>query len=284
MIQTMNNATVERICRVTGIKPDSLTFVKLQSKETAKILHKEACGVCLNNGVCIQLENKSQDSNTFSIISHIFAQYYNHTKLIWHSHHLDEHPGLLTYPDIQVAHRMQLPVFMYHAKTGEVDYFEPNNANPFPLRGTWDNYQALENYTGWQCSQWGWGRTDCFAVVRSYFLGAHDIDIGNFERPDWDGFPHRLWKTPWVAESNGFSVVDDIRTNDVLEMTLSGGIHANHIAVVVDAQRELILHQPGFGYLSRVEKLGSFWRSRIALNEGDRKLRILRHKNFMGGL
>lgn len=250
---------------------------------------KEVCGI-VSDGKFIVTQNVADNPrDDFQINAAEIGAYFGKIDFIWHTHCSSSHPDLLTPSDIALSRKIQAPILMVHIVTNAVDYYEPNNFNPFPLSRCVSHQVLIPNvkvgarnikfYEGWQSNDLLWGRSDCFETVRCYFLGMHGIEIGNFDRPPLQGFPAPDWRTPWIAEKHGFVVVDDIRDNDILEIALNGGENANHLAVVVDAQRGLILHQPGFGHLSQVSRLGGYWRDRLAVGE-DRRQRVLRHSSF----
>jgi hypothetical protein len=242
---------------------------------------EEVCGIVTNDGDFVAFQNISEDRvNHFQINASAIAPHFGTIRFIWHTHHSIFHPDLLTTTDIELSRKLGVAIAMLHISTKQIDYYEPKNPNPFPVREMLlPNWKAgtdkLDFYVGWQSNELLWGRTDCFEVVRCYYLGVLNHDIGNFTRPDFRGFPPIEWKTPWIAEEHGLSVVDDIQDNDILEIALNGGRNANHLAVVVDAKAGYILHQPGFDHLSMISRLGGFWRDRIAINDEGRH-RILR--------
>lgn len=249
---------------------------------------RERCGFILQDDSIIECNNIARDPvNDFKIDSTEAALTLENRPLcLWHNHCLESHPDLLTPSDISLSQRLKIPFLMFHSQNITFDYYEPNNPNPFPLNTfsflpNWEKTpKSIKFYEGWQSNNLLWGRTDCFALIRCFFLGILGIDIGNFQRPDFKNFPQPGWKTPWVAEENGFYIVDEIKQYDVLELCLNGGRNSDHLAVVVDARQGLMLHQPGFGHLSKINKLGKFWRDRISVCELTGRRRILRHSSL----
>jgi hypothetical protein len=200
---------------------------------------------------------------------------------IWHVHYTDLMPGELSFGDIEKCkfNRNQLPYILYRPKFDEHtpecwDYYDPKLANPFPLTNTKDP-ATLDFYLGWHFI---WGRSDCFALVRCYFLGKLGIDIGDFKRPDRNArrtFPQPEYVAPWKAEENGFVRIprgEVVRINDVVEIAQKGGSNANHIAVIIDDTAMQMLHSPGRGDVSKVEVYSDYWQSRTVNH--------FRHKNF----
>lgn len=200
---------------------------------------------------------------------------------IWHSHCRDTQPGELSFEDIERCkfQRSQIPYLLYRPAFDEHtpecwDYFDPRSPNPFPLTNHKDP-NTLDFYLGWR---FVWGRSDCFALVRCYFLGKLGIDIGDFKRPDYKArrtFPQPEYVAPWKAEENGFVRVprgEAVRTNDVVEIAQKGGVNANHIAVIVDDVAMQMLHNPNLRDLSNVETYSDYWQSRTVNH--------FRHRNF----
>lgn len=265
-------------------------YVDLILEESGYWRHeREVCGIVSNGELIVTQNIANNPYDDFAINPVSIGTYFGNIDFIWHTHCSDTHPDLLTPSDIALSRKLMAPILMVHVVTKAIDFYEPSNPNPFPLVENITSCVLIPNwrlspknlqfYVGWQSNDLLWGRSDCFETVRCYFLGMHGIEIGNFDRPPLQGFPHPEWRTPWIAEKHGFVVVDDIRDNDILEIALNGGANANHLAVVVDAQRGQILHQPGFGYLSQISRLGGYWRDRIAIGD-DWRQRILRHKSF----
>lgn len=253
--------------------------------ESEKYKHnREVCGVCLTNGLTIALTNRAANPyDDFAINSGDITPYLGQIEYIWHTHCSNKHPDILTPSDIAIARKWQLPIAVFHIISHYSDYYDPKDANPFPINGRMflpnfhETVRSPHFYTGWQSNDLLWGRTDCFEVVRCYYLGVLGIEIGNFDRPLVAGFPPLNWRSPWIAEDNGFAIADGIQNNDIIEIALNGGRYANHLAVVIDAQQGLILHQPGFGHLSKIGKLGGYWYDRIALCQRTNKKRMLRY-------
>lgn len=202
-------------------------------------------------------------------------------EVVWHSHCKDTQPGELSFTDIERCkfNRNQLPYGLYRPSFDEHtpecwDYFDPKSPNPFPLLNT-KNPDSLDFYLGWRFI---WGRSDCFALVRCYFLGILGIDIGDFKRPERNQrrtFPQPEYIAPWKAEEHGFVRIqrgEAVRTNDVIEIAQKGGVNANHIAVIVDDVAMTMLHSPSRLEVSRTEMYSQHWQSRTVNH--------FRHKNF----
>ncbi|NEP57684.1 MAG: C40 family peptidase, partial [Symploca sp. SIO2G7] len=121
-----------------------------------------------------------------------------------------------------------------------------------------------------------WGRSDCFALIRCYFLGVLGIDIGDFRRPSSDGFPTIGWLTPWKAEKHSFVQMPagtPVRKHDIIQIALKGGREPNHIGVIVNAERMQMLHNVSAEYTSQVGLYGSYWQTRTT--------HIFRHESLI---
>lgn len=241
---------------------------------------EENCGI-IAEGHAVPCKNLASDpSQDFVLVLPGGVQ----PDAIWHSHCTDTQPGELTFTDIERCkfNRNALPYLLHRPEFDEHtpecwDYYDPKSPNPFPLTNT-KNPNTLDFYLGWRFI---WGRSDCFALVRSYFLGMLSIDIGDFKRPDRTArrtFPQPEYVAPWKAEENGFVRVprgEVVRTNDVVEIAQYGGVNANHIAVITDDVAMMMLHNPDKKNVSTTEMYTDYWQSRTVSH--------FRHRNYSGG-
>jgi hypothetical protein len=250
---------------VPNVTQEELLKIKTYATD-GKENNVEACGVILKNKEVSSLRNTHpvpQDS--FRITLTDFKK--EDILLFWHSHFKDSHQGSFTSSDLSVSNYLKLPSLLYHAHEDFScwDYYEPLNPNPYPLIPIIFNPQEIEFYLGWQFQ---WGRTDCFALIRRYFLGTLNIEIGEWKRPNtpptddpnwsfedhWD-FTQKFEKLP--LHSSQF------KKNDIFGIALRGGKKANHLAVLVNPERNLILHSPGVRQKSRLDVFDENWRSLI---------------------
>ena len=251
------------------LPPHLLEKIITWSRTEAKV-GKEACGVMTNDGGVTQILNSHPDpENNFRIRDTGYSK--DEIKLIWHSHYKDSHPGEFTPSDLNLAHTTNLPILLYHTGFDEWDYYEPLNPSPWPLKPLppdklFKSVGDIDFYTGWRFS---WGRSDCFSLVRRYFLGVLGRDIGEFPRPldptetlrgAWD------FKQYWDYEQHGFVSLPpntQPQDNDIFGIALRGGLYANHLAVMVDAKSNLILHSVGVRGRSRLDVFDDNWRGLV---------------------
>lgn len=261
-----------------GIDNYIIEYAEHQAKK-----NKEACGIITKDFKFIFCENQHNDPENYFAFNPALV-----TKLtvddigiIVHSHIKDWSPAYLSFQDLEASRGYGLcpekyPYLLYHTIFKEWDYYDSLLANPYPLSpyapkpcklSISDDPTKWEFYVG---LPFVWGRTDCFGLIRHYFLGALGLDIGDFKRPleeDQKSFPNPSWVNPWNAEENGFKLMskgEDLKLHDVLEIAQNGGKESNHIAVVVDAPRMQILHNPGIitSNMANVEFYGKHWQVR----------------------
>ena len=229
--------------------------------------NKEACGIIKTDGSVVQILNSAANPESNFDIRNIG---YSHSeiRLIWHSHYKDDQPGEFTHSDLNLSHQTKIPILLYHAGFNEWDYYEPLNPNPWPLKPSAFAPDNIEFYTNWRFS---WGRSDCFSLVRRYFLGMHNKSIKEFHRPN----PEETFNTSWDANQhwsytdNGFEAMPHGSTpqnNDIFGVALRGGKNINHLAVMVDATQNLILHNIGKNRRSRIDRYDDSWRKLVVPN------------------
>ncbi|NER93623.1 MAG: hypothetical protein F6J86_07255 [Symploca sp. SIO1B1] len=219
---------------------------------------EEVCGVVVD-GDAIRIPNIHPDKANHFELDNSWVNL--QPDAIYHSHWKDEQPGELSLEDLEQCKFCGIPYILHHVGFDEWDYYEPKSPNPFPLKKQGDP-QTLDFYLNWR---FVWGRSDCFALIRSYFLGILGIDIGDFRRPPLDGFPTIGWLTPWKAEEHGFVQVTPglpLRKHDIIQIALKGGREPNHLGVIVDAEGMQMLHNVSAEYTSQVGLYGSYWQTR----------------------
>lgn len=276
------------------VKEHLLDLIKNYSVEFAKSKNKEGCGLITKNDGLIFCNNthKNPEENfeyNPGIITGLSA---SDIVCVWHSHIKDTAPAHLSFVDLEASRGFgkcpdKFPYLVYHTIFDQWDYYDPDLANPYPFSSYYPKPSKLalsDDPTNWGYyagMPFMWGRTDCFGLIRHYFIGVLGIDIGDFRRPpieNQDNFPSVGWISPWKGEENGFEIMPkgvDLRLHDVFEIAQSGGKEPNHIAVCVDAPRMQILHNPGIitSNLANVEFYGKHWQSRT--------VKHLRHKNLI---
>ena len=251
---------------IPDIGIEELNQVKVLALE-GKENNVEACGIVLKNKEVVNLRNTHPTpQDGFRITLTDFKK--EDILLFWHSHFKYTHQGSFTAGDLALANYLNIPQLLYHAHEdfNNWDYYEPSNPNPYPLTPIPFSSKEIEFYLGWH---FDWGRTDCFALVRRYFLGMLGVEIGEWSRPEeppsngnldwsfedyWD-FTQKFNKLP--LHSSQF------KKDDIFGIALRGGRKANHLAVLVDAEKNLILHSPGVRQKSRLDVFDENWRKLV---------------------
>jgi proteasome lid subunit RPN8/RPN11 len=164
---------------------------------------------------------------------------------VYHSHISNEEFSEL---DIQSANLHKLNFILYHVKK---DFFKiiPRDAK--------------SKYCG---RGFTIGSSDCFSIVRDYYLDELSIKINNFERgANWTEKNPDLIDS--VYEKEGFVKVEEPQKHDILTFSF-GRDHSKHMGIYIG--NEFIIHQPREGK-SVIEDLARY--------KGHIK-HILRHKSL----
>jgi proteasome lid subunit RPN8/RPN11 len=240
------------------LKSKILNTITICSVPLKKLTEQEQCGIIVNREA-IALDNKHSDPcNHFYLSPEDLYPYQDNIQAIFHTHCQGHHSGWLSYDDIRSAQMSSLPIIVYHTGFDCWDYYDPNNPNPFPAINLGFDPQDINSYIGIHSQ---WGRSDCFAVARSFYLGMFNIDIGEFPRSDYATFPQSDYRCPWHGKD--FATVgkhEPFNSYDALAIATRGGMHPNHVAILLPGN--MILHSPLLGELSKVELYGNFWRNR----------------------
>ena len=226
----------------------------------------EACGVILKNKEVLFLRNTHPTpEDSFRITLTDFKK--EDILLFWHSHFKSSHAGSFTAGDLALANYLNIPSLLYHAHEDFNcwDYYEPSNPNPYPLIPNLRDSKDVKFYLGWR---FDWGRTDCFALVRRYFLGMLNVEIGEWKRPEEPptNDPNWSFEDYWDF-SQSFNRLplhsSQFKLNDIFGIALRGGRKANHLAVLVNPELNLILHSPGVRQKSRLDIFDDNWRNLV---------------------
>jgi len=265
------NQNPNYVPNVPNIGIEELNRVKSYALE-GRENNEEACGIILkNNKEVLNLRNAHPvPEDSFRITLTDFKK--EDILLFWHSHFKDSHQGSFTSQDLALANYLNIPSLLYHAHEdfNNWDYYEPSNPNPYPLNKINYSPDEIEFYLGWR---FDWGRTDCFALVRRYFLGALNIEIGEWKRPEE---PPSNGNLNWSFEdywdfSQSFNKLplhsSQFKLNDIFGIALRGGRKANHLAVLINPELNLILHSPGVRQKSRLDVFDDNWR-KLVVNHG----------------
>jgi hypothetical protein len=227
--------------------------------------NQEHCGVIVLDGADIKylpMRNVAIDPcNNFEFDAQEWETIADRTLAIVHSHHAECHPGELTPCDIENARVFGKAIVVYHAKFGAWDYWDPLDWYPWPLRMKPNHPAMVEDFIGWPFI---YGRADCWALVRGWYLGRLGIALKDYPRGNIAQLEAEVFD-PFMEsfERFGFEDVadDDIQDNDVLILRM-GRNGATHCAVVTDAANGIALHHVGEGLLSSTFSIDR-WKTRL---------------------
>lgn len=240
------------------VKSAILDSINLCCDPEAKLTEKEQCGIIVNNSA-IALTNHHEDPcNHFHLSPEELYPYQDNIQALFHTHCREFHDGYLSYNDIRTAQMSSLPIVLYHTMFETWDYYDPSDSNPFPLEILDFEPKNIQSYVGIYSR---WGRSDCFAIARSFYLGMFGIDIGEFSRCSAENFPLDDYVCPWHGlDFPTIEKHEELREYDALAIAIKGGLQPNHVAILLPGN--MILHSPLLDGMSKVESYGNFWRKR----------------------
>lgn len=205
-------------------------FIKAHSLES----ENEVCGlIIIKDGYyeVIKCNNISDDPENHFIID--YNDYINASEkgeiiATYHSHN-DQNKdrfNSLSLFDIEQAKKNNLIYIMYYVPRGTFSVIDPKDSN--------------SKYTG---RQFEIGVTDCFTLLRDFYLDELNIAITNYSRTsDWQSINKNLIEDTFVME--GFEVVKDLEYGDVLLFSKSKTSPAEHIGIYIG--NNLYLHHSNF--------------------------------------
>ena len=240
------------------IKNEILNVVNICEDPHEKLTEAEQCGIIVDNQAILINNSHSDPCNNFHLSPQALYPYQDKIQAIFHTHCQQHHDGWLSYGDVRSAQMSGLPIIVYHTCFSCWDLYDPRIPNPFPLWLSDFDAKDVSSYVGIQSQ---WGRSDCFAIARCFYLGIFGIDIGEFPRSDCSTFPQCDYKCPW--DGRDFPTVlkhEPFKAYDALAIAIRGGLEPNHTAILLPGNQ--ILHSPQLGGLSKIETYGNFWRKR----------------------
>ena len=236
--------------------------IKEQIKSLIVHDSQESCGLVIGNQVVSLPNSHPEPANNFKINSQEMTNFdYGQIMAVWHTHCCDSQPGYFTYTDIEMSRQTQKPIILYHTVFDVWDYYEPNNPNPFPFVTTEYTPKQVEFYQG---IPFHWGRSDCFSIGRCYFLGMFGVDVGDFGRSHVDNFPPENYQCPFDFDHQLqlMPIGTKAEVHDVFAIALRGGLQVNHAAILVDAEKNLVLHSMSQKSFSKIEPYNRYLRER----------------------
>lgn len=234
---------------------------------------EEVCGICLTEKRFIQTPNIAPNpSERFMIDRNLFDQYADETIAIFHTHIASDVGHQLSTADIETSRALGTPYLLYHPLYDGWDYFDPLAIHPYPLEAT-GTCHDVEYYTLWR---FDYARSDCAAVVRGWYKGRLNICLEDYPRMDLDeSIEHRICQfNADRLRENGFKILSvdtAIQTHDIIGLDLAGINQPHHLAVIVDAPANQMLHNLGRDRFSQIDLYSQSWRSRT--------LEIYRHES-----
>jgi cell wall-associated NlpC family hydrolase len=195
------------------------------------------------------------------------------TLAVFHSHHIDTQPGVLTPADVASARECGKLALLYHTVFDCWDYWDPDYWYPWPLQDHNKSHPKTSDFVGWQFE---YGRADCWSLARGWYDRMHSIYVPDYPRGDIEELEDGAFD-PFMEsyEDFGFVKVDGVKVDgpiqdsDLLIMRI--GRYPTHCAIVVDAREGVGIHHLGQSLLSAEFQIEQ-WQSKTHA--------ILRHKDL----
>ena len=205
-------------------------------------LPKESCGVIvLEDGKekYIRCKNVSLGNFEFELDMEEYAQIedtYGEVFKIIHSH--INYPCEPSAEDMQSMEQTQIPWGIFHVPTGKYEEFV-YEYKPLDLIGR----------------EFKFGSTDCYGLIRDYYLITYGIKLINPRREDkfWEG-SHTYYLDYYQLA--GFTEVKDLQIGDVILMMVGTSKTPNHAAIYIGDGK--ILHHIQ-NRLSGEELYAGYW-------------------------
>jgi len=169
------------------------------------------------------------------------ANNYAPISCIYHSH-VNDRSNVFSTDDVKFIKEQGIQAYLFCLPYGRECFYDPAEQLPYLKR------------------PWNYGLTDCYALFRDYYARELGIELDDFEREDI-----KEWESPSCnkfvdnAVNQGFKWLGQdgiaLRNHDMILMQYLSP-NPNHIAVVYDADKSLILHHR-FGRLSEISVYGS---------------------------
>lgn len=224
---------------------------------------EEVCGVCLKDRTFIPAPNlASERSSSFLFDRKLIDENEGEVLAIFHSHVLESDGSVFSPHDIEVSRTLQIPYLLYGLDDGW-DYFDPMGIHPYPLEEV-GSPEDPSYFTLWRFS---YGRADCATSIRSWILWKLGIRLADYNRVDFEAVMehnvHQFGEGRW--RENGFEILHKdtpLKDNDIIAISLTGGLQANHLAVITSAENNEMLHNLGQERFSEIITYNNSWRLR----------------------
>lgn len=225
---------------------------------------EEVCGICLKDKTFIAAPNLAPDrTNHFLFDRLVLDENEGNVLAIFHTHILESDGSVLSPHDIEVSRTLETPYLLYSVTDDDWDYFDPTAIHPYPLEAE-GTFKDPSYYTLWP---FNYPRADCASTIRGWFLGMLGIRLCDYNRIDLEtAIEQKLEQfgpNRWLE--NNFQILDKntpLQDNDVIAIDIAGLKKAHHLAVIVSAADNTMLHNLGQGRFSEIIQYSDSWRSR----------------------
>lgn len=95
--------------------------------------------------------------------------------IVGHTHYLDSQAARFSVRDIITAKRFGHKILLYHTKTREFDYYDPNYSHPYPLLVN-KNELSIKDFLGLRYEPI---RCDCYSYTRDVAKAIYGLDLPN---------------------------------------------------------------------------------------------------------
>jgi proteasome lid subunit RPN8/RPN11 len=201
-------------------------------------------GAYLHQGELHLLENVSPEDDQFEADlegSHRIISYLSKGEevVLLHSH-VNGNPDF-SVQDVVMSRANQLPVYLYHLKSGMERYYDPNSITPYEGR------------------TWSYTTSNCYTLVQDFYRKEYRVKLKDFyldrpeefNEPGFNKFISNIQAQGFIQLKEG----DELKQGDLILFSLRG-IHPNHIGVMFDVEANKFLHQ----LVDRFSRLSSYCR------------------------
>jgi len=215
---------------------------------------QEVCGVILPAVGIVQSKNVAPIKETqFKLAANVrsrlnayVAKNGTENVFIYHSHPQDfkAYPDSLDFSsmDIRNLDEQGIAGLLIHTQTGSIRHYCPNDLKAFEGRYWATTYQ------------------NCYSLIRDFYIATYGLKLGRYYLESVTSPQDESWRLfEDHIEAEGFRQVDDLATGDLVLFKIGKTHNCNHIGVISDVEKNLLLHHPG-NKTSLVEPYGKLLR------------------------
>ena len=170
---------------------------------------------------------------------------------LYHSHpqSLSEYYDAMEFSaqDIAILDAANLQGILIHTQTGAISHYDP--ATIAPLTGR----------------RWVTSHQNCYTLIKDWYKIHRGIELGHYylhstdapQQAGWNDFEESIASEGFKLVSH--SACDEILTGDLVLFKLGRTVNSNHIGVIHDAEKNLLMHHPG-SQVSLAEPYGKLLR------------------------